>query len=168
MKSEAKSRGCRLDLSVSELRTLTEMAERDDSPTVADMVVGLRRALAMQIAKQDEARRNAADRRASRSTDDPTRRAAIVDGHNVTAKYGNFVDVGTSDYAAWTQLEIREALGTMPAQAPVRYNVWLVTVFMTQEQRDETDRLILGSDLTETDNIKEIEVVARSIISKET
>jgi hypothetical protein len=159
------AKGCRLDLSILELRTMLVIVLGDGS--APDLAAGLRAALSAQEARAAQSRAAAADRAASkpRTSLDPKRqRVMMIGDHHVNAERGDFVDVGTVDYAAWTALGVREALGTVPPQAEIRRDVWLVRVSTSAEQREMSDRYFIGSDTTE--DAADIEATARRIIER--
>lgn len=174
MKHDAKSKGCRLDLSVTELEMMLALmrAGRGNAPfrissrDIDALDAGLAAALAAQQRKVSDQRGAAALRRTRAAGPDKRwKRSLIVEGHNVSAERGDFVDVGTAEYTAWQSLDFLEAMNKAPTQADVRRDVWLVRVSTSDEQRAADDhRYFLGSEVTETNNPADIEPLARRII----
>jgi hypothetical protein len=173
MKHNAMAKGCRLDVSIGEIQTLLTLAKRGQDAAggrlpLAEQIIGdLALALRAQERRAAEGRRAAADRAAGkpRTSLDPKRqRVMMIGDHHVNAERGDFVDIGTVDYAAWTTLGVREALGTVPPQAEIRRGVWLVRVSTSAEQREMSDRYFIGSDTTE--DAADIEATARRIIER--
>lgn len=178
MKHEAKSKACRLDLSVGEMETLLRLVEmghatRDAAfmprrDLIHPLIDGLRAAIKAQQLKIDDARSAAAARRDSGKLDSSRRKIINVDGHSVMATLGDFIDTSTSlDYTSWMMLAVVEAQGKLPAQAEIRRDVWNVVVMTSEEQRAADDsRMTVGGDCTENSDAAGIEPLARTIISK--
>lgn len=173
MKTQVLARGLRATFTATEIETLLDLAERGAAALAADraassrgqalagvVVDDLARAVAELHSSRDRAgAQRAADRRQAQAVRD-RKHFAQVDGFNVLADRGDWVDVSRDpDFRQWADL--RNPMTIAPDQAEIRRDTW--RVYVTQGSTTEDDFRVIGG-CTETSDRAAIEPLVRRMI----
>lgn len=175
MKTQVLARGLRATFTATEIETLLDLAERGAAdlardPAAADRRQALAPVLVDELARAvDTLRMNRAQANAERAADRRQAEAwrdrkhfAQVDGFNVLADRGDWVDVSRDpDFRQWADL--RNPMTIAPDQAEVRRDTW--RVYVTQGSTTEDDFRVIGG-CTETSDRAAIEPLVRRMIAE--
>lgn len=175
MKTHVLARGLRATFTATEFEILVDLAERGAAalahdPAAADRRQALAGALVDDLARAvDTLRMNRAQANAERAAERRQAEAVLerkhfaqVDGFNVMADRGDWIDVSADpDFHQWADL--RNPMTVAPAQAEIRRDAW--RVYVTHGSATEDDFRVIGG-CTETSDRAAIEPLARRMIAK--